>query len=455
MNLKKNSVLLTATLLLSMTVTPLGYGFNLESAQAYNRALDLYIKGNTEEAIKEFETAVRLDPEFGDAFYNLGSIYRYTGNLAKAEECFQKVLAITPDDTSVNYDMALLYLQKKDYQKAMSFLKLVNKESPKYSEAQAKISAVSEEMRLNNIVEGKPETPAKIAITKPEETAQVEKKPEPQKIAKSEQATHARVNKEAPKKIVKKRNNLSKKERNEISEALINDYYLESANKPEAKKEPQQAAPVKEETQEVVQASNKEKFWEKYSKNSSSSNKPKKQSVEAKYDNEEVAVNFMSIEDTNKNGKLSISPQDTLKQVRHTVTNMKPVPRSAVKTFASGFNGPTGITMDHHNNIFIANYSENLIYKISAAGDKTIFANTEDINGPIGLAIDNDGNLYVANYLSNTIALVTRDGKTSTIVTGLNKPYFVYLDDTNSLYVSEQETNTISKINLAKRKGSI
>jgi DNA-binding beta-propeller fold protein YncE len=100
--------------------------------------------------------------------------------------------------------------------------------------------------------------------------------------------------------------------------------------------------------------------------------------------------------------------------------------------------------------MYVANYSKNLIYRVGANGDKTVFTQGDTLKGPIGLVYNAKSNeLYAANYLQNNIVRINSTGKASVLVSGLNKPYNLFLDSVNNvLYVSEQENNVISRIAL-------
>lgn len=52
------------------------------------RALIHADKSNYTEALKDFDTAIKLDPEAGDVYYHLGQLYYLTGDLVKAQENF-------------------------------------------------------------------------------------------------------------------------------------------------------------------------------------------------------------------------------------------------------------------------------------------------------------------------------------------------------------------------------
>ena len=83
----------------------------------------------------------------------------------------------------------------------------------------------------------------------------------------------------------------------------------------------------------------------------------------------------------------------------------------SVSTFASGLNGPTGITIDANSNIYVStnnNMNVSTIYKITPSGAVNSFAN---ITGYVyGLTIDNSGNLYAANAGTAAISMITSSG---------------------------------------------
>jgi hypothetical protein len=142
-------------------------------------------------------------------------------------------------------------------------------------------------------------------------------------------------------------------------------------------------------------------------------------------------------------------------------TATKPVPvstaakpstgKASVKVFSKGYDGPTGITIGPGGFMYVANYSKNLIYRVGASGEKTVFCSGENVKGPIGLTYNPKTNeLYVANYLLNNVAKINAAGKASVLIGNLNKPYNLFMDTVNNaLFVSEQDpANLISRIAL-------
>ena len=126
--------------------------------------------------------------------------------------------------------------------------------------------------------------------------------------------------------------------------------------------------------------------------------------------------------------------------------------KPTLQAFSKGYDGPTGITIGPGGFMYVANYTKNQIYRVGANGDKVVFSQGELIKGPIGLVYNPKTNeLYVANYLLNNVVRINAAGKASVLVSGVGKPYNLYLDSVNNaLYVSEQEGNTISRVLLPR-----
>jgi tetratricopeptide (TPR) repeat protein len=137
-----------------------------------------------------------------------------------------------------------------------------------------------------------------------------------------------------------------------------------------------------------------------------------------------------------------------------TAPSAAPPPKLKAVAFSRGYDGPTGIVIGPGGFMYVANYSKNLIYRVGANGEKSIFAQGETlIKGPIGLAYNPKTNeLYVANYLLNNVVRITAGGKVSTIVPNLTKPYNLFLDTVNNaLFISEQDpANVVSRVALPK-----
>ena len=65
--------------------------------EGYNN-LGLYLQdqGDLSAALKSFQAAIKLQPDFTDAIYNRGNILKDMDNSASAVSCFQDLIKIDP-----------------------------------------------------------------------------------------------------------------------------------------------------------------------------------------------------------------------------------------------------------------------------------------------------------------------------------------------------------------------
>lgn len=103
---------------------------------------------------------------------------------------------------------------------------------------------------------------------------------------------------------------------------------------------------------------------------------------------------------------------------------------------------PTGITTDFNGNLYVAGFSDNIIYKITPDNKRQIFVKNELINGPISLVSDSIGNIYVSNYNANNVVKITPQGSISIIIGKIDKPYGMHIEG-NMLFVTCQGSNSI------------
>ena len=108
---------------------------------------------------------------------------------------------------------------------------------------------------------------------------------------------------------------------------------------------------------------------------------------------------------------------------------------------------PTGIAVDDVGYLYVANYSDNLIYRITPTGEKIVYLKHPKLNGPIGLARDEEGNLYIANYNSNSVLKLSAFHQVTTLIEHVEKPYYLYVSG-GYLFVSCQGNNTVVRYKL-------
>ena len=142
--------------------------------------------------------------------------------------------------------------------------------------------------------------------------------------------------------------------------------------------------------------------------------------------------------------KIMNSDMQTIRKEQSvTQTPTQPTNNGVYNNIAS----PTGITTDNNGNLFIAGYSDNVVYKITPNGERIVFLKDKHLNGPIGLISDSNGNIYIANYNANNVIKVDKTGLVTVILSNINKPYGLHISN-GTLFVSSQGENAIIRYRL-------
>ncbi|MFY7884989.1 MAG: hypothetical protein ACOVOV_09125, partial [Dolichospermum sp.] len=138
------------------------------------------------------------------------------------------------------------------------------------------------------------------------------------------------------------------------------------------------------------------------------------------------------------------------------------------------FNAPTGIAVDNDGNVFVADYYNNRIRKITPAGVVTTFVGNgtgSSVDGtgtaatshnPRGIAVDGSGTVYFTDESSDRIRRATNPGAVVTTIAGansnpipvpgsghtttFNNPTGLTIDNEGIIYQAELGTHNILKL---------
>lgn len=90
------------------------------SPNAHNNLGDVYGRhGDKQAALREFQKAIEIKPNYGDAYHNLANTYRELGQIDKALENYQKALEFNPNLWQSYQNIAAIYFQAKQFTQAL------------------------------------------------------------------------------------------------------------------------------------------------------------------------------------------------------------------------------------------------------------------------------------------------------------------------------------------------
>lgn len=211
------------------------------------------------------------------------------------------------------------------------------------------------------------------------------------------------------------------------------------------------------------------------------------------------AAGNVFIADTSDNRVLEVTPAGVITVVAG--TGRAGYSGDGAAGSAARLSQPSGVAVDAHDNVYVADSSNNVIRRVDGAtgvittvagnyaaglADRGCLggyggdggpATSALLNDPQGIALDGAGDLFVADTFNHTVRLVTPDGTISTLVnvgavagagnaspvgngslpatTKLNTPFAVAVDPTtNVLYVADTKNNAIDEVLNAARSGS-
>ena len=161
-------------------------------------------------------------------------------------------------------------------------------------------------------------------------------------------------------------------------------------------------------------------------------------------------------------------------RMNHLIRKISPegIVTTLAGTGAATFNEPLGVAVDKEGTVYVADHNNNLIRKITPAGVVSTLAGSGDegsydgtgieasFNKPWGIAVDSEGTVYVAEYGNNLIRKISPAGVVTTLAgsgdegsddgTGANATFKALsgmtVDSAGNLYVVDNANGLIRKI---------
>jgi serine/threonine protein kinase len=147
----------------------------------------------------------------------------------------------------------------------------------------------------------------------------------------------------------------------------------------------------------------------------------------------------------------------------HTVTTLAGLAANLRATDAKGaappFMAPQGIAVDAAANVYVADFADDTIRKITPDGVVSLLAGSSQSPGrqngrgaqaqfanPWSVAVDKTGNVYVSDNGNLSLRKISPDGGVITVAESFGNPRGVALDDSGNVYVADLGNNAIRKI---------
>ncbi|GIG53007.1 hypothetical protein Dsi01nite_110480 [Dactylosporangium siamense] len=146
-----------------------------------------------------------------------------------------------------------------------------------------------------------------------------------------------------------------------------------------------------------------------------------------------------------------------------------------ITQFATGFNTPNGVAVDSAGNVYVADMFNHQVVRVTQAGVSTVIVgtgvagstftgtgSTTKVNRPTAVAVDAADNVYVADYMNSKVLKVTPAGAV-TVVAGtgtmgsttpgqpatsadLNLPNALAVDGSGNLYIGDYGNNQVYRV---------
>ena len=109
---------------------------NSDSALTYNKlGVRCFAEGDFIEAIKAYQAAIDLRPDFTDAYYNLGLALNKAKRADEARHAYEAVIALQSDHLGGRFHLGCFCMQREDFSQALKHFSVIEDHYPDHVES--------------------------------------------------------------------------------------------------------------------------------------------------------------------------------------------------------------------------------------------------------------------------------------------------------------------------------
>jgi tetratricopeptide (TPR) repeat protein len=135
----------------------LGFIYGIEgdiAAASLNYGIAQQLQQNFSEAIKYYQKAIKVQPNYLKAYHCLGNLYRKTEDYDRAIECYQKMIQCDRENAEAHYDLGLVYQERGFFARAIYNYEQAIRYKPDYGDAHLNLSVLYKKQgKLNKAFE--------------------------------------------------------------------------------------------------------------------------------------------------------------------------------------------------------------------------------------------------------------------------------------------------------------
>jgi len=122
---------------------------NLTIKETFELAVQNHQNNNLQDAQDYYQKVLELDPNYADAYNNLGVLYKELEEHQKAKDCYEKAIVINPNYTDAHYNLGNIFKELGENQKAKECYEKVIEINPNYIDALNNLGNIFDDLGEN------------------------------------------------------------------------------------------------------------------------------------------------------------------------------------------------------------------------------------------------------------------------------------------------------------------